>query len=290
MKRAVFILIAISIFSASGAAAGTAADLKSLVEAERAFARLSAEKGIRTAFLANLAPDAVVFRPTPIPGRKAYEERSEIPGRLSWQPSFADISRAGDLGYTTGPYEFLPEGAGKGDPSYGHYVSVWRVQADGSWKVVIDVGITHPRPQTQASDIKLDKVWMPVPSAPTADPGRVRSTLIAADKSLADAAEKTGRPNALFAAFAEDARIYRPGLVPFIGRAAAVKASAGLPDKWIWAPTGGGAAASGDLGYTYGTLKIGQDEFSYFRIWNKLGDGWTIVLDLWSPVSGKTGP
>jgi len=298
MKRTVSVLIMVFYVSAAGTVtaaipsaftAGTAADLKSLVEAERAFSRLSQEKGIRTAFLANLAPDAIVFRPTPVPGRKAYEGRSEIPGRLSWQPSFADISRAGDLGYTTGPYEFRPEGEGAGGPSYGHYVSVWRVQADGSWKVVIDVGITHPRPKTEAPGIQLDKVWMPVPPASTADPEIVRSALLAADRALSDTAVKTGRPNALLAAFAEDVRIYRPGVEPFVGRAAAVKASVGLPDKWIWAPRGGGAAASGDLGFTYGTLKVGPDEFSYFRIWNKLGEGWTVVLDLWSPVPGGTG-
>lgn len=283
MKRAVSILLAISVFSALAAAA----DLKSLVEAERAFARLASEKGIRAAFLANLAVEAIVFRPTPVSAREAYEKSPEVPGRLIWQPTFADISRAGDLGYTTGPYEFRPEGEGAGSPSSGHYVSVWRVQADGSWKLVVDVGITHPRPKTEAPGIRLDKVWMPVPPSAAADPEKVRAALLAADRALSDAAEKTGRPNALFAAFAEDARIYRPGLEPFIGRAAAVKAAAGFPDQWAWAPRGGGASSSGDLGYTYGTLKIGPAEYSYFRIWNKLGEGWTVVLDLWSPVPSR---
>ena len=287
MKKAVSIVITIVVLSASAAAA---ADLRSLVEAERAFARLSVEKGIRTAFLANLAPDAVVFRPTPVPGRKAYEERSEIPGRLSWQPSFADIARAGDLGYTTGPYEFRPDGEGKGDPSFGHYVSVWRVQADGSWKVILDAGISHPRPKTAAADVKLDKVWMPVPPAASADPGKVGAALLAADRSLAEAARKTGRPNAFLAAIAEDARVYRSGLEPLIGRAAAVKEAAGLPNQWIWDPRGGAASSSGDLGFTYGTLDVGRDEYSYLRIWNKLGEGWTIVLDLWSPVTAKARP
>ena len=287
MKKPVFILIATAVFSA---AMGADADLKSLVEAERAFSRLSVEKGIRTAFLANLAQDSVVFRPAPVPGRKAYEERAEIPGRLEWRPTFADISRAGDLGYTTGPYEFRPGGEGAGDPQYGHYVSVWRVQPDGSWKVVIDVGITHPRPAESASDLRLDKVWMPIPPSPSADPGRVRSDLLAADQALAVAAAKTELPNALLAAFAEDVRIYRSGQPPFAGRSAAVKAAAGLPGRWTWAPAGGGAASSGELGYTYGTLKIGPDEFGYFRIWNKLGDGWTIVLDLWSPFPKPARP
>lgn len=86
MKRPVLFFVALfclwtiapAVFAPAPAAA---ADLRSLVEAERAFSRLSAEKGIRTAFLANLAPDAIVFRPMPVPGRKAYEESPEIAGR-----------------------------------------------------------------------------------------------------------------------------------------------------------------------------------------------------------------
>jgi hypothetical protein len=50
------------ILTAGLSTAVAAADLKSLIEAERAFARLSVEKGIKGAFLANLAPDSIVFR------------------------------------------------------------------------------------------------------------------------------------------------------------------------------------------------------------------------------------
>ena len=43
----------------------------SLVAAERAFAALSVKQGIRESFLAYLAPDAVVFRPTATNGPRA---------------------------------------------------------------------------------------------------------------------------------------------------------------------------------------------------------------------------
>ena len=72
MKRAVFCLLGLSCLLAMASPAAVPADLRSLVEAERAFSRLSAEKGIRTAFLANLAPDSIVFRPLPVSGRKVY--------------------------------------------------------------------------------------------------------------------------------------------------------------------------------------------------------------------------
>ena len=60
---------------------------------------------------------------------------------LTWEPERADIAASGDLGWTTG--SFVSAGVGPdGDPirSEGRYVSIWRLQADGSWKVVMDLG------------------------------------------------------------------------------------------------------------------------------------------------------
>src|SRR5213592_1995070 len=48
-------------------------ELDSLVQAERAFARLSMAQGVRDAFLANLANDSIIFRPTAVAGRQWFE-------------------------------------------------------------------------------------------------------------------------------------------------------------------------------------------------------------------------
>lgn len=61
--------------------------------------------------------------------------------RLSWDPFRAEVSKSGDLGYTVGRYEST---LGSGDDrvvmARGLYVSIWRRQADGSWKVEMDLG------------------------------------------------------------------------------------------------------------------------------------------------------
>src|SRR6202023_4231773 len=51
------------------------------------------------------------------------------------------------LGYTTGPYVLRETGPGqRGEAQNGYYVTVWRRQADGAWKVVADLGATTPPP------------------------------------------------------------------------------------------------------------------------------------------------
>lgn len=60
---------------------------------------------------------------------------------LRWAPERADISESGDLGWTTGRYvseRVAPDGSTV--RSEGVYVSIWRLQEDGSWKVVMDLG------------------------------------------------------------------------------------------------------------------------------------------------------
>ena len=82
-------------------------DLRTMVETERAFSRMSEEKGTRGAFAEFIAEDGILFRPTAVFGKKWMQEHPSPPSTarpwLSWQPIFAAVSRAGDLGYTTGP-------------------------------------------------------------------------------------------------------------------------------------------------------------------------------------------
>jgi ketosteroid isomerase-like protein len=60
---------------------------------------------------------------------------------LQWEPERADIAASGDLGWTTG--RFVSEGPGPDGTTVrveGIYVSIWRLQPDGTWKVVMDLG------------------------------------------------------------------------------------------------------------------------------------------------------
>ena len=65
----------------------------------------------------------------------------DVPGvSLQWEPVRADIAASGDLGWTTG--RFVSEGPGPDGTTAraeGIYVSIWRLQSDGTWKVATDM-------------------------------------------------------------------------------------------------------------------------------------------------------
>src|SRR5215213_10392857 len=118
-------------------------DLQKLVETEQSFARAAAEKGTRAAFLEFLADDGIVFNPTESNGKLIWKARPESPALLSWNPAWADISSDGKLGYTTGGWEWRAKGKTDKPTGFGEYVTLWQKQADGTYKAVLDIGITH---------------------------------------------------------------------------------------------------------------------------------------------------
>jgi ketosteroid isomerase-like protein len=58
------------------------------------------------------------------------------------------MAASGDLGYTYGNYILKSKNKeGKVVASYGKYMSVWKKQKDGSWKVAVDMGNSSPEPK-----------------------------------------------------------------------------------------------------------------------------------------------
>lgn len=99
------------------------------------------------AWVAFYADDAVVLPPnektatTKDEIRKAITDLLALPGlSISWQTTNAEAARSGDLAYTYGTYEVTSNDA-KGRPTadHGKYSEVWKKQADGSWKCIVDM-------------------------------------------------------------------------------------------------------------------------------------------------------
>jgi ketosteroid isomerase-like protein len=60
--------------------------------------------------------------------------------KISWHVDRADVAHSDDLGYTSGAYEMtFNDPTGKSVSDKGKYVTVWRKQKDGSWKVLLDI-------------------------------------------------------------------------------------------------------------------------------------------------------
>lgn len=263
------------------------ADVMKLVETEREFSRAAAAKGTREAFLEYLTDEAVIFRPRAVNAHDWYMENTEDSGLLSWEPEYAEIASSGDLGYTTGPWEFRQNPDDAEAASYGHFVSIWRMQDDGSWRVILDLGNVYDGPVARISKVETRIA----PGGGTANPAEEREVLLATEQVFSDESDKGGLIASYMAYTTDDVRFYRMGARPVKGQTPTRNVLKGIHQVITWQALDGGVSAAGDLGYTYGSMDIRNresgeliDTRSYMRVW-RVDDGgrWSVALDIALP-------
>jgi uncharacterized protein (TIGR02246 family) len=115
-------------------------------DTDAAFSRAGAAKDLERV-VAYFASDGSLLPPNlpPAQGKEAiHSVWSQLLASsgfaVSWQPTKVEVSQAEDLGYTVGTYELTMHDA-NGSPvtDRGKYVTVWKKQADGTWKVAADM-------------------------------------------------------------------------------------------------------------------------------------------------------
>lgn len=126
-----------------------AAERDALLQADIDFSELSRQSGAPAAFTAFLTEDALGL---PAGGQPTFYRDSLVAGlsddyTLVWEPQRAEVAASGDMGWTWGRYQVHVTGSdGTETVAHGKYLNVWMKQADGSWKVVADVGNSNPQP------------------------------------------------------------------------------------------------------------------------------------------------
>ena len=121
--------------------------LPRMVATERAFAAATAELGVRDGFLAFFADDAVALEAGPdatatrlVSGRDRLLAQPlqplPIANTLMWNPHTGQVSADGTLGWLTGPF-VVRSRTGDAIAGQGAYFSVWKRQADGTWRWLI---------------------------------------------------------------------------------------------------------------------------------------------------------
>jgi ketosteroid isomerase-like protein len=148
---AVCVVLAIASMAAQAPGPDLKAAADQIVKSDAAFAQSVAEKN-REKFLSFIAEVTTFSGGTAneLHGRdavmKGWADFFAPDGpTLSWTPIKGEVIGAGDVGYTTGRSVFRQKGAdGKVTERRGQYVTIWKKQADGSWKVVFDTGSNLP--------------------------------------------------------------------------------------------------------------------------------------------------
>jgi len=117
----------------------------SLRATEIAFAKSVAD-GDSARFATFIADDAVFLSEPTLRGKTAIVQGWSIffgegAPKIEWAPNDAEVNDSGDLGITRGPYTVTVTAKdGTTRVSKGTFMSIWRRQPDGSWKIIFDGG------------------------------------------------------------------------------------------------------------------------------------------------------
>ncbi len=156
MKRVILLLIAtgLSVLAEPENKNETSAQSGALVEARKAIDKGNAQwieawdKADASLIAGLFAPDGVLL------GRngKSFKGPNQILERMKMVMEAAgkgvkatvttvDLWLIGDTAYETGKYSYTSQEKGRPVTDEGRYVTIWRRQSDGSWKIVVDMGV-----------------------------------------------------------------------------------------------------------------------------------------------------
>jgi ketosteroid isomerase-like protein len=265
--------------------------LEQMLDADRAFAARARDVGWKQALVEYFAESAIALANAQV--RLAREWVAGVPdpspGHEHLREShYGDVSASGELGYLLGSTRTItPPRDARGAPATRHtnYVTIWKRQRDGSFRIVLDVGVDAP-------------------AAPTSTPGFTRAAAanrftgdyddttppLAVADGILNSGLRTNQARAYRGRLAPGARLLRPNVQVMTGEAAITRWLATQPPLRAADTRYAEAARSGDLGYTWGTYQMPARRLTppregyYVRIWVRERSGqWTVAVDLTQP-------
>jgi ketosteroid isomerase-like protein len=256
-------------------------------EAERHFAQASVIIGRNAAFVEYFADSSAIFTDKWLTnGKQFFKDLKVSPVVLKWEPEFMDISASCDFGISTGPWEAQEYRPDTAPIATGYFLTVWKKQKDGEWKVILDDGSTTPA----ISGSKRNFSFPPGADKPVSNPPEINvelscKELLDREKQILEEWETSPLPSTYTEFLSPNVRIQFSRHLPTTNADTINSLIAHFDKNLTWKSSGSGAATSGDMGFTYGLLEIpGKPEVikgHYVRIWKRQpGADWKIVLEM----------
>jgi ketosteroid isomerase-like protein len=218
---------------------------------DREFAQAALESGMRTAYDRFLADDAVLFRPLAVLARDWLGTHEPATGQLEWTPALAETACDSSLAVTLGTWSYTAKDSRVADT--GQYLTVWRLNEAGAWRIVLDQSISLPSMPAVAL----------ATSASCDETSSSLEKLLAAERKL-----NSGLHNLhLTDSSSLDVRAVTAGSMTGSARADLAVTHGELLDK---------RAASGSEP---------QVRAVYVRVWQREGRSWRVLHDFLTPVT-----
>jgi ketosteroid isomerase-like protein len=260
--------------------------LQQIAAAENAFADYAAANGTKAAFLKYAASDAIVFNPNPRNAREIWSKKEDKRFLLEWRPHWIDADATGNIGLSTGSWEFSPK-AGDASVAWGEFFTIWKRQPNGEWLWVLDVGIDHEKAPVPKNAWNSPKIGAETKSKNGGETWQSLEAHFSQTLSGSVKAGENGVFNAYKTFFSDQVRLLRADHLPFQGKSRAMEFITKQKGTVKTNPLGGEIVS--DFAYTHGeyelTLADGKIQKGHFvRTWRHEPKGWRITADFAIPL------
>jgi ketosteroid isomerase-like protein len=278
MKHPVFFLAALLCISPLKSQVYTNKSLASMIQLERDFSRSAKEYSTRQAFLSFTNEESLGFNNGPVSLKKEWEQRKADSSWLWWEPDYADIAASGEFGFTSGPWEYRTNRKDENAVAHGHFFTIWRKDASGIWKVLIDMGISYKEP-IKRTPISTAALHAASPQIST------KEELLAFDTGLYGN-QLIDFQHMVLGALSPEARFYQTNFPPFIGKKS-ISEHLSKREPIAYSSLGCFIAQTGDLGVVYGTATFrasdpaSSKKANFLHVWKKEdGSTWKLVVEV----------
>ena len=278
MKRTIFIIATLFCVSSLKSQEIKNPNLASMIQSERDFSLTAKESDTRQAFLSFTNEESLGFNNGPVSLKKEWEQRKADSSWLWWEPDYADIASSGDFGFTSGSWEYRKNRTDVKALAQGLFFTIWKKDASGIWKVLIDMGISYNDeiPKTKLSTSAIFSSALKYSTGPD---------VLTFDKDLFGNLS-TGILDRYDKVLSLEARFYQSQNRPFIGKKSIIDHISGR-EPVSYSAMGSFLAKSGDMGVVYGsailnpTDSVSFKKANYLRIWKKEnGSTWKLVVEV----------
>ena len=267
MKKIIFIaitLLPVKIFAQSA--------IEQIISAEKSFAETSKTAGTKKAFLSFADSECVGFnKGNEINIFDEWTTKKADSTKLYWQPELTVAAVSGDMGITTGPWQYYKNSLSDTPLAHGQFASVWQKKTDGKWKVFVDIGISFTEKTKEVSTSKkivLSKQQYRLTYESELD----KANDVFAYEFIKD------KDAALNKYMDDDCFVLIEGHAPLKG-SKAIKANAEIiPDGLRLKQSGNYFSGVKDLLAAYGTVTAGDKKMGYLCVWKRKGDNWKLLM------------
>lgn len=263
-------------------------DVSRLVSMENYLAARVKQKGIAEAFKKVIDENSRILQPEGMVNAENLLKQLPDSAVLSWEPVYARIAKSGDWGFTSGPFTYKEDETAV--MHYGSYLSLWKKNRKGAWKLAYTSAVFHGKPKSQEPKLVFlnpkNNKFIHQKSQSRLEQ---RKDIIISSDQLYGTILKADNSIARKEFLSDDIRLLFPKREPVRGIKAVTAFWEKQAGKLTSKPIDADRAYSGELSMTWGEAAITNNKgavknYNYIRIWEIQPEfNWDVIIELFVP-------